>query len=47
MKNLSKYKNIVLKKGLADSQENAELLVDTLYQLAYIVVENYLSERRV
>ncbi len=42
-----KYTSIVLKRGLADSQEYAELLVDTLYQLAFVVVENYLSKRRI
>ena len=40
-----KYTNTILKRGLADSQEYAELLVDTLYQLAYAVVENYLIKR--
>lgn len=45
MKNLAKYKSIVLERGLADSQEYAELLVDKLYQLAFTAVQNYLNER--
>ena len=46
MINTEKYTKIVLKRGLADSQESAELLVDTLYQLAFTVVQDYLSKRR-
>lgn len=46
MKHLAKYTSIVLERGLADSQECAELLVDTLYQLAFTVVQDYLLKRR-
>ena len=41
-----KYTKLILKRGLTDSQEYAELLVDTLYQLAFTVVQNYLLTRR-
>ena len=41
-----KYTSMILQKGLASSTEQAELLVDTLYQLAFTVVQDYLTKRR-
>ena len=41
----TKYISLVLNKGLANNQETANLLVDTLYQLAHTVVQNYLNRK--
>ena len=46
MKIIEKYTNLILQKGYAETEEQAELLADTLYQLAFTVVQNYQSIRR-
>lgn len=40
-----KYKKIITGRYPTYSNDDAELLVDTLYQLAFIAVKKYLVER--
>lgn len=45
MKNLEKYKKILQKAELVISENEAELIIDSIYQLAFTTVSKYINER--
>jgi len=45
MKYKEKYLNLIFNNKIANSEDEAEILIDTLYQLAFITVQQYLNER--
>lgn len=40
-----KYKKIIIEQKILKSPENIDVLIDVLYKLAHIAVQNYLTRK--
>lgn len=45
MKSIEKIKKLIVDNGIANNFDDAEPLAETLYQLAFTVVQRHLAER--